>query len=114
MNVGWDDVDVYKHEFGHSLGLGDAYRQVWIKKWYELNGVNADLYEDLQLYPKNADGSIDMVMNNNGPVRNNDIEMVLLAFSTGKRQNYQNETKEGWRRILTGSGEISEALGRGN
>lgn len=113
MNIGWDDVDIYKHEFGHSLGLGDAYSHLWFKKIYELHGVNPSLYEDLDKYPKNADGSIDMVMNNNGPVRDNDIEMVLLAFSTGKRQNYQKESDDIWK-YLTGTGEISEALGRGN
>lgn len=113
MVVGRHDVDVYKHEFGHALGLGDAYESHYIKGLYDMDGVDASLYPDLDSYPKNSDGSPDMVMNNNGPVRDNDIEMILLAFSTGKRQNYQEESADNWKWI-TGTGEISEALGRGN
>ena len=40
-----------------------------------------------------------------GVISNNDIEMVLLAFMKNKMQNYQKDQL---------SGEISEALGRGN
>ena len=50
----------------------------------------------------------------NGPVRNNDIEMVLLAFYEGVRQNYQFESKEGLARDFMGNNKISEALGTGN
>lgn len=113
MVIGRHDVDVYKHEFGHALGLGDAYEGHYIKGLYDMDGVDTSLYPDLDSYPKNSDGSPDMVMNNDEPVRDNDIEMVLLAFSTGKRQNYQKESDDNLKWI-SGTGEISEALGRGN
>lgn len=115
MFLGYDDVDIYKHEFGHSLGVGDAYKHKWVPIAYDLQGVDPDLYpEDLGTYPKNADGSVNMVMNNNGPVTNNDIEMVILAFSTGQRQNYQPESTKNWVQERLGEPKISEALGRGN
>ncbi len=109
-----------KHEFGHILGLGDAYYQ----KSANMPGINVKDYPDLQAYNDNykatekdqvtniydAQGTqIErprMVMDDSrDPVRPNDIEMVILAWSTGKRQNYQKQFP--WN-------EISEALGKGN
>ncbi len=55
-----------------------------------------------------------MVINDNGPVTNNDIEMVILAFETGKRQNYQIEGTIDIIQKVFGNSNISEALGKGN
>lgn len=107
------EVDVFKHELGHALGVGDAYEAHYIKNLYDMDGVEYSKYPDLDSYPKNADGTPNMVMNNNGPVRDNDIEMVILAFFTGERQNYQEESSENLK-WLSGTGNISKALGRGN
>ena len=61
-------------------------------------------YYDIEDYHVRG-GYFDMVMCNHGPVTNNDIEMVILAFQTGKFQNYQKQKK---------SDKISSALGAGN
>lgn len=73
-----------KHEFGHVLWLGDLYRDLE----NGLCGVPGAKYSDISKYYI-GNSFFDMVMCNNGPVRNNDIEMVLLAFQTNKFQNYQ-------------------------
>lgn len=47
---------------------------------------------------------VNMVMNNStGPVLNNDIEMLILAWQEGKRQYFH---------LDNGGTEISKALGR--
>ena len=91
---------VAKHEFGHVLGLGDLYKDLA----HGLCGVEGATYKDIEKYYL-GDSYFDMVMCNNSPVRNNDIEMVLLAFQTNSFQNYQ-KVKE--------KDKISEALGKGN
>lgn len=93
-------VHIVKHEFGHVLGLGDLYCENG-----KLNGVFCGEYEELDGYHI-TNRVYNLVMcDHHGIISNNDIEMVLLAFSENQRQNYQEE-KYG--------GEISEALGRGN
>ena len=97
-----DSLDVAKHEFGHTLGLGDAY-----KGWPFGPGIDVSKYQDL-LDSANMGNYLpaDFVMNKSWErVTNNDIEMVILAFATGQRQNYQ---------IGPSSKSISEALGKGN
>ena len=92
---------VAKHEFGHALGLGDLYES----RQDELEGVEKGTYIDLDgyhLYNK----FYNLVMcDHHGPVSNNDIEMVVLAFRKNKAQLYQAGRYKG---------EISNALGRGN
>ena len=89
-----------RHEFGHVLGLGDLYKD----PENGLQGVDGGAYKDIEKYYL-GDSYYNMVMCNNGPVRDNDIEMLLLAFETDKFQNYQKQKKRD---------KISEALGKGN
>lgn len=89
-----------KHEFGHVLGLGDLYKDLD----NGLCGVDGAEYADIEKYYI-GDSYFDMVMCNNGPVRDNDIEMLLLAFQTNSFQNYQKTKK---------TDKISDALGKGN
>ena len=91
---------VARHEFGHILGIGDLYQDTEIG----LQGVDETKYIDIEKYYI-GDNVFDMVMCNAGTVRDNDIEMVLLAFQTNKFQNYQKMKK---------NDKISEALGKGN
>ena len=104
--VAFDDYDeishVIKHEFGHVLGLGDLYAE----SGRGLPGVPAGSYEELDCYAI-KDKLYNLVMcDHHGPISNNDVEMVVLAFSENRMQNYQVS------KII--KGEISEALGRGN
>ena len=92
---------VAKHEFGHALGLGDLY----CSASDGLAGVEKGVYKELDsfyLYNK----TYNLVMcDHHGPISNNDIEMVVLAFSQNKMQNYQPSKIKG---------AISAALGKGN
>lgn len=87
-----------KHEFGHILGLGDSYKDP------ALGYQGVGMYHDILPYYSERKG-FNMVMDNCGPVRNNDIEMVILAFFTNRFQNYQS---------MQNATAISHALGRGN
>ncbi|MDR1629486.1 MAG: hypothetical protein LBS36_04650 [Oscillospiraceae bacterium] len=69
------------HEFGHILGLGDAYKSQYIPGLYWGDGVDYDTYPD-------AAGTI---MDRGHMPTSNDVEMVINAFYTGKRQNFQSE-----------------------
>ncbi len=94
-------VHVAKHEFGHVLGLGDLY----YSPSDNLGGVEYGTYADLDSYAVN-DKLYNLVMCDcHGLISNNDIEMVLLAFSKNKMQLFQSQELPG---------EKSEALGRGN
>lgn len=104
--MAFDDYDeishVIKHEFGHVLGLGDLYAE----SGRGLLGVPAGSYEELDCYAV-RDKLYNLVMcDHHGPISNNDVEMVVLAFSKNRMQNYQVS------KII--KGEISEALGKGN
>ena len=78
-----------KYEFGHILGLGD------------IKNIPKGTYMDLDPYYID-DGVYDLVMcGKDGIISNNDIEMVLLALSEDKLQEYCGEN-------------VSKALGRGN
>lgn len=87
-----------KHEFGHILGLGDSYKDA------SLGYQGVGMYHDILPYYDTKNG-FNMVMDNCGPVRNNDIEMVILAFFTNRFQNYQS---------MQNANAISFALGRGD
>ncbi len=92
---------VVKHEFGHVLGLGDLYKDP--SSGYE--GVSKGQYTEIDQYHI-CDKLYHLVMcDHRGLISNNDIEMVVLAFSENIMQNYQ-KTKR--------FGEISKALGKGN
>jgi TPR repeat protein len=92
--------NVAKHEFGHILGLGDLYKS----KIDRLEGVDKGTYEELDDYYV-VDNVYNLVMSDErGIISNNDIEMVLLAFSENCKQYYQPRGKV----------QISEAFGKGN
>lgn len=92
---------VAKHEFGHALGLGDLYAS----SVDSLAGVNKGTFSELDSYAI-SDKYYNLVMcDHHGPISNNDIEMVVLAFRENKMQLYQP------RRL---KGKISSALGKGN
>ncbi len=101
----FDDYDeimhVAKHEFGHALGLGDLYTSAVDS----LNGVEKGTYTELDSYAIN-DKYYNLVMcDHHGPISNNDVEMVVLAFRENKMQLYQPSKLKG---------KISSALGKGN
>lgn len=92
---------IARHEFGHALGLGDLYEEQSAHR----AGVPKGTYKELDGYHL-FDRFYDLVMcSGSGPVSNNDIEMVVLAFRENEMQLYQPQD---------GKGKASEALGRGN
>lgn len=92
---------VAKHEFGHALGLGDLYES----RSDNLGGVSKGTYSELDGFYL-TDKFYNLVMcDHHGPISNNDIEMVVLAFRENKAQLYQPGNFKGV---------ISKALGRGN
>ena len=94
-------MHVAKHEFGHALGLGDLYASAVDS----LSGVEKGTYAELDSYVIN-DKFYNLVMcDHHGPISNNDIEMVVLAFRENKMQLFQ---------LGRLKGKISSALGKGN
>lgn len=92
---------IAKHEFGHALGLGDLYTDVE----NGLGGVEKGAYKETDSYYM-FDKIYNLVMcDSHGVISNNDIEMVVLAFSRNAYQNYQ---------VKKVKDKVSEALGRGN
>ncbi|MBQ2963826.1 MAG: hypothetical protein IJE14_04110 [Clostridia bacterium] len=92
---------VAKHEFGHALGLGDLYASASDS----LKGVNKGTFAELDSYAIN-DNFYNLVMcDHHGPISNNDIEMVILAFRENEQQLYQPGRLKR---------KISSALGKGN
>jgi len=90
-----------KHEFGHVLGLGDLYESASDS----MAGVALGTYPELDCYGV-TDKLYHLVMcNSAGPVSNNDIEMVVLAFRENRLQLYQEGPVRG---------KLSEALGKGD
>ncbi len=95
-------LHVAKHEFGHALGLGDLYKS----DSDGLPGVEKGTYREIDSYYID-DNLYNLVMcDHHGPISNNDIEMVVLAFRRNRMQHYQPSKRF--------KGEISEALGKGN
>lgn len=104
-NGKFDDYEeimhVAKHEFGHVLGLGDLYES----SVDSLGGVEKGTYAELDSYVI-KDKFYNLVMcDYNGPISNNDIEMVVLAYRDNEMQLYQPGKIKG---------KISSALGKGN
>ncbi len=104
-NGKFDDYEeikhVAKHEFGHALGLGDLY----VSESDNLEGVDKGQYNELDGFYI-SDKYYNLVMcDHHGPISNNDIEMVILAFRENKIQLYQPKNFRG---------RISKALGKGN
>jgi len=102
---GFEDYEeimhVAKHEFGHALGLGDLYES----SSDSLAGVAPGTYFELDSYAI-SDKFYNLVMcDHHGPISNNDIEMVILAFRDNKMQLFQP---------MKLKGKISNALGKGN
>lgn len=98
----YDEIaGVMKHEFGHTIGLGDLYEEADAG----LPGVPAGSYPELDSYLIRDDMYHLVMCNHHGVISNNDIEMVVLAFSEQRMQQYQ-PTK-----VMK---QISKALGRGN
>lgn len=94
-------MHVTKHEFGHALGLGDLYAS----EIDSLKGIEKGTYTELDGYAID-DRFYNLVMCDHcGPVSNNDLEMVLLAYMENKMQLFQPGRSKG---------KISSALGKGN
>lgn len=92
---------VAKHKFGHALGLGDLYES----PMNQLQGVESGTYRELDSYYI-SDRIYNLVMcDYHGPVSNNDIEMIVLAFRENEVQLYQKRNTKG---------KVSTALGKGN
>ena len=98
----YDEIShIIKHEFGHVLGLGDLYREAEAG----MPGVPAGYYKELDSFIL-KDRFYHLVMcDHHGLISNNDIEMVVLAFSENRLQQYQPTEK---------NNDVSEALGKGN
>ncbi len=96
-----DEVrDVTKHEFGHALGLGDLYLEEGI-----FEGVAKGSFRELDPYHIVNKTYFLVMCDHHGPISNNDIEMVLLAFYENRVQQYQAKGK---------NKSISIALGQGD
>ena len=92
---------VAKHEFGHALGLGDLYASSADR----LDGVEKGTYTELDSYALGHNIYNLVMCDHHGPISNNDIEMVILAFRENKMQLFQPGMLKG---------KISAALGKGN
>lgn len=91
--------DICGHEFGHILGIGDMYAD-------ESSGLpGTGYFEDIEPYRIWGSKYRMIMCDESSPVRNNDLEMVLLAFAERRQQNFQKKTE---------NDKISAALGRGN
>ena len=92
---------IAKHEFGHVIGLGDLYQS----EVFGLGGADSSDAPELKTYEIMPKEYYLVMSNAFGPVSNNDIEMVILAFSENRMQSYQPDKVNKY---------ASKALGRGN
>ena len=92
---------VAKHEFGHTLGLGDLYESASDL----LEGVEVGSFPELDCYAVGKKQYNLVMCDHRGPISNNDVEMVILAFRENRMQQYQPFKLRK---------RISSALGRGN
>lgn len=100
----YEDIKrVAKHEFGHVIGVGDLYADS--SQYNFLSGVDRGTFSELDGYAIDNNFYNLVMCNGYGPISNNDIEMVILAFMENKQQLYQPQGK---------NKRISSALGRGN
>ena len=89
-----------RHEFGHILGLGDLYAS----KVDDYEGVEKGSYPELDCFHLYGKTYRAVMCDHHAAVSNNDVEMVVMAFSENKFQAFQKDKR----------GKISEALGKGN
>lgn len=82
--------ELSRHEFGHVLGLGDLYRDPLLG----LNGITGSAAEYF-LSCRKQNGRYHAVMDDNGPVTDTDAEMMLLAQTSGRFQQYQKQNGKG-------------------
>ena len=83
------------------LGLGDLYAS----ETDGLEGVEPAAYDEVDCFRLFGRTYHLVMCDPTAPVSNNDIEMVLLAFSRNRFQRFQKDS--------TGN-QLSEALGKGN
>ena len=91
------------HEFGHWLGLQDAYHID--NAWVPIKALRFPLTEIVpQQYPGYDKSNIMSFTQSISSVKftNKEIEMVVLAFRTGERQSYRKqfpweEKSEAWK-----------------
>ena len=94
---------IAKHEFGHILGLGDLYQS----DSDSLEGVAEGQFAELDSYSLGKRFYNLVMCDHHGPVSNNDVEMVILAFRDNRGQEFQVGRYKRQKNI-------SEALGKGN
>ena len=92
---------IAKHEFGHVIGLGDLYQS----EVFGLGGTDSSNVPELKTYEIMPKEYYLVMSNAFGPISNNDVEMVILAFSENRMQSYQPDRVNKF---------ASKALGRGN
>lgn len=94
---------IAKHEFGHVLGLGDLYESASDS----LEGVEEGKFAELDSFSLGKRFYNLVMCDHHGPISNNDVEMVILAFRDNKGQDFQVGRYKRQKNI-------SEALGKGN
>lgn len=85
-------VHTVAHEFGHVLGLNDAYLK---------NDTGQNLLSNIEVVTNRNEFYKDStIMDTNGKVYVNDIEMLLEAFATKQWQSYINRTNNSVSQVI--------------